>query len=143
MSAENACSVSKSNAIQLSVAVERHLHLQARIDESDHASGLVAAFHTETALHFVLPFAIFGSLWDRMQDLRPFTHQPTDEWSQSRMAESEIRWWAGQMIASIEWLHNLNYVHRYARLLGSTLAEGFVGISSHTITSYMKIIDSS
>lgn len=29
-----------------------------------------------------------------------------------RMGEEEVKWWAGQMIAAIEWVHGQGYAHR-------------------------------
>lgn len=66
----------------------------------------MAAFQSELNVYLVTDFAPCGTLWDHMN-----RYTNMDE-AHSSMALPEIQWWAGQMVASIEWLHCLGYAHR-------------------------------
>jgi serine/threonine protein kinase len=94
----------------MNLPLERHIHILASNKSSHPAPQMIAAFQSDTTLHLITTYAAHGSLWDRMCGLG----SDQGETSQAgRMAEDEVRWWASQMVESIEWLHDQGFVHRY------------------------------
>lgn len=97
----------------MNLPVERHVHIMAIANQTIPAPEMIAAFQSDTTLHLITTYAAHGSLWDRMCGLG----SNDGETSQAgRMAEDELRWWAAQMVASIEWLHEQGFVHRYVSI---------------------------
>lgn len=77
------------------------------------APGLLASFQNESTLHLVMSYAPHGTLWDRMCSLGGGQEGFGETSQAGRLGEEEVRWWACQMVASIEWLHDQGFVHRY------------------------------
>ncbi|WRT69704.1 uncharacterized protein IL334_006694 [Kwoniella shivajii] len=91
---------------QLSLNIERLIHMIGLRSVSPPIPALIAAFQTEDCISLVTTFAECGSLWDRLCSLSVEDGQP------GIMMDSEIKWWAPQMIEAIQWVHDQGYVHR-------------------------------
>ncbi|CCM00758.1 uncharacterized protein FIBRA_02798 [Fibroporia radiculosa] len=81
---------------------ERDILLAARRTESRWAPHLLAAFQTSTHLNLVMSYAEGGTLWDVLES------SPHD----GRILESDLRWWAPQLVSAIEWCHSQGFAHR-------------------------------
>ncbi|KAK4688667.1 hypothetical protein P7C73_g1440, partial [Tremellales sp. Uapishka_1] len=108
---------------QLSLPVERHLHLLSHRSAQFSFSTppipqLVTAFQSPTSLHLVTTYAACGSLWDRLCEVSPEADFGTlrdtsmqDEGT-GRLEEREVLWWAAQMVSAIQWVHSMGFCHR-------------------------------
>ncbi|WWC73689.1 uncharacterized protein I206_107661 [Kwoniella pini CBS 10737] len=90
---------------QISLAIERHIHILAHSEDGP-VPRLIAAFQGDQTVSLVTTYAACGSLWDRLCFLSE------DEEHAGRMSETEIKAWAPQMIAAIQWVHDQGFVHR-------------------------------
>ncbi|ORX37751.1 kinase-like domain-containing protein [Kockovaella imperatae] len=106
------------NRAHLGLSIERHIHILAGLDVGcATVPSLFAAFQDIDCYHLVLPYAPFGSLWDRMSSLpRKFgtsaVSAPEAEDRLSCMTEEEVLWWAPQMVSAICWVHEKGFAHR-------------------------------
>jgi serine/threonine protein kinase len=82
--------------------LERDLLLRACRTKSNWAPHLLCAFQTSTHLNLVMDFAEGGTLWDVLES------SPLD----GRISESDITWWAPQIVSAINWCHQEGFVHR-------------------------------
>ncbi|OCF42610.1 AGC/DMPK protein kinase [Kwoniella heveanensis CBS 569] len=90
----------------LSLGLERHIHLLAHAEQDPPIPELVFAFQTETSVSLVTTYADCGSLWDRSCSLSLVEDTP------GRMSETEVKYWAVQMVEAIAWVHGHGFVHR-------------------------------
>ncbi|KAF9044129.1 kinase-like domain-containing protein [Panaeolus papilionaceus] len=81
---------------------ERDLLLQARKSDSAWAPHLLCAFQTPTHLNLVMDYAEGGNLWDVLES------SPHD----GRILESDLAWWAPQIVSAIHWCHSQGFAHR-------------------------------
>ncbi|ODN72965.1 hypothetical protein, variant [Cryptococcus amylolentus CBS 6039] len=91
---------------QLSLANERHIHDLARSESVPLFPHLTATFQTPDSLHLLTTYAACGSLWDRLCSMTSLGS------SFPRLSEEEIGWWAPQMVAAVDWLHQNMFAHR-------------------------------
>ncbi|KIY74179.1 kinase-like protein [Cylindrobasidium torrendii FP15055 ss-10] len=82
--------------------LERDILIKAKETRSDWAPHLLCAFQTPLQLKLVMDFAEGGTLDDVLLS------SPLD----GRISESDVRWWAPQIVASVHWCHTQGYVHR-------------------------------
>ncbi|KAF8654999.1 hypothetical protein AX16_003303 [Volvariella volvacea WC 439] len=87
---------------QCSPQFERDILLQARETKSLWAPHLLCAFQSTTHLHLIMDYAEGGNLWDVLES------SPHE----SRIAESDVKWWAPQIVGAIHWCHSQGFVHR-------------------------------
>ncbi|KDR79474.1 hypothetical protein GALMADRAFT_243570 [Galerina marginata CBS 339.88] len=87
---------------QCSPQFERDLLLQALKTDSPWAPHLLCAFQTQTHLNLVMDYAEGGTLWDVLES------SPHD----GRVPESDLRWWAPQIVSAIHWCHSQGFAHR-------------------------------
>ncbi|KAF8901457.1 kinase-like domain-containing protein [Gymnopilus junonius] len=87
---------------QCSPQFERDILLQALKADSPWAPHLLCAFQTPTHLNLVMDYAEGGTLWDILES------SPHD----GRILESDLRWWAPQIVSAIHWCHSLGFAHR-------------------------------
>ncbi|BEI79511.1 hypothetical protein CcaverHIS002_0100400 [Cutaneotrichosporon cavernicola] len=92
--------------VNLGLPFERHVHMLAA-EKPSPAPALFTSFQSPNALHLVTQYAPCGSIWDRLCELLPAPGLDT-----GRMEETEIRWWARQMVDAISWIHGMGYAHR-------------------------------
>lgn len=104
----------------MNLALERGIHIQVRESECQSAPEMVAAFQNESTLFLVMTYAPYGTLWDRMCGLGGIEDGHGESSRVGEMRDSELRWWAAQMVSAIEWLHNQGFVHRWVVHVGST-----------------------
>ncbi|KAG6836400.1 hypothetical protein H0H93_008443 [Arthromyces matolae] len=90
------------NRDQCSPQIERDILLQARKTNSEWAPHLLCAFQTSTHLNLIMDYAEGGNLWDVLES------SPLD----GRVNESDLMWWAPQLISAIHWCHSQGFVHR-------------------------------
>ncbi len=90
----------------LGLPFERHVHILAA-EKPSPAPALLTSFQSPNALHLVTEFAPCGSIWDRLCEMPPAAGLDT-----GRMEETEVRWWARQMVDAISWIHGQGYAHR-------------------------------
>ncbi|KZT18799.1 kinase-like protein [Neolentinus lepideus HHB14362 ss-1] len=90
------------NAEQCFPQVERDLLLRALKHDSRWAPHLLCAYQTPTHLNLVMDYAEGGTLWDVLES-SPRAMQ---------LAESDVRWWAPQIVSAIHWCHSQGFVHR-------------------------------
>ncbi|WVQ77698.1 hypothetical protein IAR50_007388 [Cryptococcus sp. DSM 104548] len=102
---------------QLSLVNERHIHHLARTQSVPLFPHLIAAFQTPDSLHLLTTYAAYGSLWDRLCSMTSLGS------SFPRLSEEEIRWWAPQMVAAVDWLHQNMFVHRDIKPHNFVIAE--------------------
>ncbi|KAG5645394.1 hypothetical protein DXG03_006347 [Asterophora parasitica] len=82
--------------------IERDILLQAHKTESDWAPHLLCAFQTPTHLNLVMEYAEGGNLSDVLES------SPHN----GRVLESDLMWWAPQLVSAIHWCHSEGFVHR-------------------------------
>ncbi|CAA7270531.1 unnamed protein product [Cyclocybe aegerita] len=87
---------------QCSPQFERDLLLQALKTDSPWAPHLLCAFQTPTHLNLVMDYAEGGTLWDVLES------SPHD----GRVLESDLKWWAPQVVSAIHWCHSQGFAHR-------------------------------
>ncbi|KAJ3507797.1 hypothetical protein NLJ89_g6103 [Agrocybe chaxingu] len=87
---------------QCSPQFERDLLLQASKTDSPWAPHLLCAFQTPTHLNIVMDYAEGGTLWDVLES------SPHD----GRVLESDLKWWAPQVVSAIHWCHSQGFAHR-------------------------------
>ncbi|EPT01208.1 hypothetical protein FOMPIDRAFT_1120784 [Fomitopsis schrenkii] len=87
---------------QCSPQFERDILLQARKTKTHWAPHLLSAFQTPTHLNLVMNYAEGGTLWDVLES------SPHD----GKVPESDLRWWAPQIVSAIHWCHSQGFVHR-------------------------------
>ncbi|WVF68262.1 hypothetical protein IAT40_003027 [Kwoniella sp. CBS 6097] len=90
----------------LSLALERHIHWLAQNEKQPPIPKLIFAFQSETSISLVTTYANCGSLWDRLCSLSLVEDTP------GCMSESEVKYWARQMVDAIAWVHGHGFVHR-------------------------------
>ncbi|KAG6888599.1 hypothetical protein C0995_007118 [Termitomyces sp. Mi166 len=90
------------NRDQCSPQLERDILLQAHKTDSQWAPHLLCAFQTQTHLNLVMDYAEGGNLWDVLES------SPLD----GRVKESDLMWWAPQLVSAIHWCHSQGFVHR-------------------------------
>ncbi|KAG5352641.1 hypothetical protein C0989_001366 [Termitomyces sp. Mn162] len=90
------------NRDQCSPQFERDILLQAYKTNSQWAPHLLCAFQTQTHLNLVMDYAEAGNLWDVLES------SPLD----GRVKESDLLWWAPQLVSAIHWCHSQGFVHR-------------------------------
>ncbi|KAF8188973.1 kinase-like domain-containing protein [Pholiota molesta] len=87
---------------QCSPQHERDLLLQAVKTNSPWAPHLLCAFQTPTHLNLIMDYAEGGTLWDVLES------SPHD----GRVLESDLLWWAPQLVSAIHWCHSQGFAHR-------------------------------
>ncbi|GBE86225.1 kinase-like protein [Sparassis crispa] len=87
---------------QCSPQLERDILLRARKTDSEWAPHLLCAFQTPTHLSIVMDYASGGTLWDVLQS------SPHD----GKVLETDLKWWAPQIISAIHWCHSQHFAHR-------------------------------
>ncbi|KAF8803474.1 kinase-like protein [Phlegmacium glaucopus] len=87
---------------QCSPQFERNILLQALKTDSRWAPHLLCAFQTPTHLNLVMDYAEGGTLWHVLES------SPHD----GRIPESDLRWWAPQIVSAIHWCHSQGFAHR-------------------------------
>ncbi|KAJ2916180.1 hypothetical protein MD484_g4240, partial [Candolleomyces efflorescens] len=87
---------------QCSPQTERDLLLQARLTDSPWAPHLLAAYQMPTQLNLIMDYAEGGTLWDVLES------SPHD----GKILESDLRWWAPQVVSAIHWCHSQGFAHR-------------------------------
>ncbi|RDB16495.1 Serine/threonine-protein kinase MRCK gamma [Hypsizygus marmoreus] len=87
---------------QCSPQFERDILLQATKTDSEWAPHLLCAFQTPTHLNLVMDYAEGGNLWDVLES------SPHD----GKVPESDLVWWAPQLVSAIHWCHSQGFVHR-------------------------------
>ncbi|KAJ2925699.1 hypothetical protein H1R20_g11396, partial [Candolleomyces eurysporus] len=87
---------------QCSPQTERDLLLQARLTDSPWAPQLLAAYQMPTHLNLIMDYAEGGTLWDVLES------SPYD----GKILESDLRWWAPQVVSAIHWCHSQGFAHR-------------------------------
>ncbi|KAF9472378.1 kinase-like protein [Pholiota conissans] len=87
---------------QCSPQHERDLLLQAVKTNSPWAPHLLCAFQTTTHLNLIMDYAEGGTLWDVLES------SPHD----GRVLESDLMWWAPQLVSAIHWCHSQGFAHR-------------------------------
>lgn len=88
---------------QCSPQTERDILLRALKSQTRWAPHLLCAFQTPTHLNLVMDYAEGGTLWDVLES------SPHD----GRILESDMIWWAPQIVSAIHWCHSQGFVHRY------------------------------
>lgn len=86
---------------------ERDILLQATREKTAWAPHLFCAFQSDTHLNLMMSYAEGGSLQDVLES------SPLG----GRLTEADIRWWAPQTIAAVEWCHQQGYAHRQSIFL--------------------------
>lgn len=87
---------------QCSPQTERDILLRATVTDSPWAPHLLAAYQMPTHLHLVMDYAEGGNLWDILES------SPHD----GRILESDLKWWAPQVVSAIHWCHEQGFAHR-------------------------------
>nr|WVH01950.1 AGC protein kinase [Naematelia aurantialba] len=103
----------RRNGQSQSALIERHIHLLARLSSTaPHIPLLFASFQSDTSLTLVTTYAQCGSLWDRLCQLGREDGAVMEEGATGCMSEAEIRFWSGQMVDAIQWVHRQGFAHR-------------------------------
>ncbi|KAL4252040.1 hypothetical protein ABKN59_001808 [Abortiporus biennis] len=87
---------------QCSPQCERDILLKARKSDTNWAPHLMCAFQTPTHLNLVMDYAEGGTLWDVLES------SPHD----GKILESDLAWWAPQVVSAVNWCHSQGFVHR-------------------------------
>ncbi|KAF5310174.1 hypothetical protein D9619_010214 [Psilocybe cf. subviscida] len=87
---------------QCSPQFERDLLLAARRTGTPWAPQLLCAFQSPTHLSIVMDYAAGGNLWDVLES------SPHG----GRILESDLHWWAPQIVSAIHWCHLQGFAHR-------------------------------
>lgn len=98
---------------QCSPQFERDILLRALKSRAKWAPHLLCAFQTDTHLNMVMDYAEGGTLWDVLES------SPLD----GRISDSDIRWWAPQIVSALHWCHSQGFVHRYVDSLATTICK--------------------
>ncbi|OCH86956.1 kinase-like protein [Obba rivulosa] len=87
---------------QCSPQTERDILLLARRTNSQWVPHLLCAFQTLSHLSIIMDYAEGGTLWDVLES------SPYD----GKILETDLSWWAPQIISAIHWCHSQGFVHR-------------------------------
>ncbi|OSD04695.1 kinase-like protein [Trametes coccinea BRFM310] len=87
---------------QCSPQLERDVLLKARKSQTSWVPHLLCAFQTPTHLNLVMDYVEGGTLWDVLES------SPHG----GKIPESDLRWWAPQIVSAIHWCHSQGFVHR-------------------------------
>ncbi|KAI0333924.1 kinase-like protein [Cubamyces sp. BRFM 1775] len=106
---------------QCSPQIERDVLLNARKSNTSWAPHLLCAFQTPTHLNLVMDYIEGGTLWDVLES------SPYD----GKIIESDLHWWAPQIVSAINWCHSQGFVHRDIKPHNFVL----------TATAHIRLID--
>jgi serine/threonine protein kinase len=114
---------------QCSPQLERDILLRATKTDSEWTPQLLCAFQTPTHLSLVMGYAEGGTLWDVLES------SPHD----GKVAESDLKWWAPQIVSAIHWCHSQGFAHRFVSMRISQF-DTFIDDSRISVTSSHTIL---